>query len=274
MRQSGMDLDRYRVAPGSAVSLADHDPDDDGGGSLTKESAQEPLAATSARIGELQEMVFAGGQHKVLIVLQGMDTSGKDGTIKHVFADTNATGVSVVSFKKPTETELAHDYLWRVHAQVPDAGRMTIFNRSHYEDVLVVRVDELVPEAQWRRRYRHIRELERMLADEGTLVRKFFLHISKDEQRDRLRARLEDPTKTWKFQEGDLGVRERWDDYQRAYEEALSETSTDDAPWYVVPANRKWYRNLVVANVLIESLEGLDLRYPAPDPGLADLRID
>jgi PPK2 family polyphosphate:nucleotide phosphotransferase len=269
-----MDLDRYRVAPGTDISLEDWDPDDDGPGSRTKEQGQKAAEKSGERLGELQELLFAGAQHKVLIVLQGMDTSGKDGTIKHVFGHTNAAGVDVASFKKPTETELAHDYLWRVHAQVPEAGRMTIFNRSHYEDVLVVRVDELVPEAQWRRRYRHIREFERMLAEEGTLVRKFFLHISKDEQRDRLQARLDDPTKTWKFQEGDLGVRERWDDYQRAYAEALGETSTDEAPWYVVPANHKWYRNLVVASVLIEALDGLDLRYPRPAPGLTDLEID
>jgi len=268
-----MDLDRYRVAPGSKVSLEDWDPDDDGGGHLTKGTAQEPLAESSERLGELQEVLFAAAERKVLIVLQGMDTSGKDGTIKHVFRATNAAGVSVASFKKPTDTELAHDFLWRVHAQVPEAGRMTIFNRSHYEDVLVVRVSDLVPEERWRRRYRHIRELERLLHDEGTLVLKFFLHISKDEQRDRLQARLDDPTKVWKFQEGDLGVRERWDDYQRAYEDALSETSSDEAPWYVVPANRKWFRNLLVANVLIRELEDLDLRYPEPGPELEGLKI-
>jgi PPK2 family polyphosphate:nucleotide phosphotransferase len=216
---------------------------------------------------------WADGRHRLLVVLQAMDTGGKDGTVKAVFRTMHPLGVRVASFKQPSEAERAHDYLWRVHAQVPADGEITIFNRSHYEDVLVVRVHDLVPRARWERRYDHIVDFERMLADEGTTIRKFFLHISEDEQAERLQARLDDPTKTWKFALGDLDERARWDDYQRAYEEALSRTSTEAAPWYVVPANRKWYRNEVIAQVLVETLESLDLRYPDPPPDLDQVRI-
>jgi PPK2 family polyphosphate:nucleotide phosphotransferase len=263
-----IDPDRYRVRPGTKVDLSDLTSTTTDGFDGTKEDSAELLEAMNLRVAELQEMLYAESRHKVLIVLQGMDTSGKDGTIKHVFHTVNPSGVQVASFKAPTEVELAHDYLWRVHEHTPRRGRMAIFNRSHYEDVLVVRVHELVPEEVWRRRYDHITAFEEMLADEGTVIVKLFLHISKEEQRERLQSRLDDHAKRWKFQVGDLDERALWDRYQEAYEDAISATSTDRAPWYVVPADRKWYRNLVVSQLLIDTLEGLDMSFPEPDADL------
>ncbi len=206
------------------------------------------------------------------VVLQGMDTSGKDGSVRHVMRGVSPQSVRAVSFKKPTEIELAHDFLWRVHAQVPAAGEIAIFNRSHYEDVLVVRVHSLVPEPVWRKRYAQIRDFERMLAETGTTILKFFLHIGKEEQRERLEARIKDPTKRWKFQHGDLEERKLWGEYTKAYEDALEETSSGDAPWIIVPANKKWFRNYVVAKTIVETLDGLKMKYPAPD--LRGERID
>jgi PPK2 family polyphosphate:nucleotide phosphotransferase len=202
-----------------------------------------------------------------------MDTAGKDSTIRHVFRAVDPIGVKVAAFKKPTEEELAHDYLWRVHPHTPGAGEISIFNRSHYEDVLVVRVHGLVPEKQWRRRYDHIRAFEQLLADEGTTIIKCFLHISPETQAERLQARLDDESKQWKFRKGDLAERALWPDYMAAYEEALSLTSTESAPWYVVPSDRKWYRNLIVGALLIRALEGLDMRYPEPEEDLAGVTI-
>lgn len=268
-----MDTDRYRVRPDTKLDLTDHDPDDFQGPKLAKEERAAALAPLAARLAELQERFFADGRHRLLVVLQGMDTAGKDGAIKDVFRDLDPLGVRVASFKKPSDDELAHDYLWRVHAQVPAASEIVIFNRSHYEDILVVRVHDLVPPAVWRRRYDHIADFERMLTDEGVTIRKFFLHIDKDEQAARLQARLDDPAKNWKFAVGDLAEREHWDDYQAAFTDALATTSTEAAPWYVVPANRKWFRNQVIAEVLIEALESLDLRYPDPEPELASVKI-
>ena len=200
------------------------------------------------RLAELQDVLYAQGEHRLLVVLQAMDTGGKDGTIRHVFNEVDPIGVRMQSFKKPTERELAHDYLWRVHPHVPGDGEVVVFNRSHYEDVLVVRVHGWVDDATARRRFGHIRDFERLLVDEGTTIVKLFLHISEDEQRERLQARLDEPDKRWKFSTGDLAERKRWDDYQRVYTEAIQETSTEDAPWYVVPADRKWYRNLVAVS--------------------------
>jgi PPK2 family polyphosphate:nucleotide phosphotransferase len=194
-----------------------------------------------------------------------MDTSGKDGTIRHVMGGFNPSGTRVASFRKPTIDELDHDYLWRVHRQLPGKGEVVVFNRSHYEDVLVVRVHELVPKAVWKRRYDQIRCFEQTQCEEGCVILKFFLHISEDEQRKRLQARIDDPTKRWKFQTGDLEERALWNDYRKAYEAALSKTSTDEAPWYVVPANQKWYRNYIVGSVIAETLERLDMKYPQPD---------
>lgn len=264
---------RHRITPDTVVDLGSLDPGDTSAFPGTKSDAKARLRTLNDRLEALQELLYAEGRHKVLIVLQATDTGGKDGTIRHVFEGVNPQGVKVASFKKPTPTELGHDYLWRIHADTPATGEITIFNRSHYEDVLVVRVHSLVDEATWSRRYDHINDFERMLADEGTTILKFFLHISKDEQAERLRGRLETPQKQWKFAAGDLAERERWDDYQVAFEDMLSRTSTEWAPWYVVPANRKWYRNLVVSEVVIATLEGLDMSYPPPDEGLANITI-
>ena len=269
-----MDTDRYRIAPGTEVDLARHDPRDKSLFDGDKEAGRAETKRLNERLEGLQELLWAEGRHKLLVVLQAMDAGGKDGTIRHVFDGTNPQGVKVASFKKPTERELAHDYLWRVHRHAPAAGEITIFNRSHYEDVLVVRVFELVPEARWRRRYRHIVEFERLLADEGTTIVKLFLHISKEEQKERFQARLDEPHKRWKFSKGDLGVRRRWDDYMRAFEEAIARTSTELAPWYVIPADRKWYRNLVISKILVGTLEGLDMSYPEPEEDLGDVVID
>jgi PPK2 family polyphosphate:nucleotide phosphotransferase len=255
---------RYRVKSGAKVDLDDFDAGetkliDD------KDVAVEKSAAIQESLGELQELLYATHQHKLLIILQGMDTSGKDGTVRHVMGGFNPAGVRVVPFKRPTEEELEHDYLWRVHRQVPGAGEVVVFNRSHYEDVLVVRVHELVPEDVWRARYDQINAFERLLVDTGTIVLKFFLHISRKEQRKRLQARIDDPTKRWKYQHGDLDERKLWDDYEKAYEEAIARTSTDYAPWYIVPADTKWYRNFIVGSVLQRALEKLDMKYPEID---------
>jgi PPK2 family polyphosphate:nucleotide phosphotransferase len=261
-----VDVDGYRVEQGDAVRLADRDPADARAfPDLDKDGGVGELRRLRGRLRALQELLAAEQQHRILVILQAMDTGGKDGTIRRVFEGVNPQGVQVTSFRVPTDRELAHDYLWRVHPHVPRDGQLAIFNRSHYEDVLVVRVRDLVAEDRWRRRYRHINEFERMLADEGTTILKFFLHISKDEQKERLKARLDEPDKRWKFRLADLAERERWDDYMRAYEEAIRETSTAAAPWWVVPANRKWYRDLVVCSVLVHTLEGLDMQWPEPD---------
>ena len=209
-----------------------------------------------------------------MVVLQAMDTGGKDGVIRHVFDGVNPQGVKVASFKKPTPIELSHDYLWRVHQNTPGKGEIVIFNRSHYEDVLVVRVHNLVPPEVWQKRYDHINAFERMLTDEGTKIVKFFLHISKDEQKERLQARLDTPDKQWKFAIGDLKERALWGDYTQAYEVALSKTSTEWAPWYVVPANRKWYRNLVIGTVMVQTLQGFGMQYPEAEAGLDSVVIE
>ncbi len=266
-------MERYRITPGTAVDLGSLDPADTSAFSNGKKGGKNRLKALNDRLESLQELLFAEGRHKVLIVLQATDTGGTDGTIRHVFEGVNPQGVKVASFKKPTLEELGHDYLWRIHAHTPRAGEITIFNRSHYEDVLVVRVHSLVGEATWARRYDHINDFEHMLADEGTTILKFFLHISKDEQAERLRARLATPDKQWKFATGDLAERQRWTDYQAAFEDMLSRTSTAWAPWYVVPADRKWYRNLVVSEVIIAALEGLDMRFPPPEESLDGIEI-
>ena len=255
---------RYRVRPGQRFRLADCDPDDNSTFDGEREAAEAEFAALNDRLEALQELLHAEGRHRVLVVLQAMDTGGKDGVIRKVFEGVNPTGVRVASFKVPTAPEMARDYLWRAHQQVPANGELVIFNRSHYEDLLVVRVHELAPEKRWRRRFDHIQAWEQMLADEGTTIVKFFLHISKDEQRQRLQDRLDDPEKHWKFSLGDLKEREHWHDYQAAYEEVIDRTSTDSAPWYVIPANRKWYRDLVICRILVATLESLDMTFPQP----------
>ncbi len=264
-------MDRYRIPPDTSVRLSRFDPSDTGG--VDEDEAQDRLKDLNRRLESLQELLYAEGKHKVLVVLQAMDTGGKDGVIRHVFEGVNPVGVKVASFGRPTEEALGHDYLWRIHAHTPGTGQITIFNRSHYEDVLVVRVHGLMPEGVWSRRYRHINEWERLLAEEGTIIRKFYLHISPEEQAERLQERLQDPTKRWKFKVGDLNERARWGDYMAAYEAVLSQTSTPWGPWYVVPANRKWYRNLVVATVLVETLAGLGMGYPPSEDDLSGVVI-
>jgi PPK2 family polyphosphate:nucleotide phosphotransferase len=255
----------YRVKPGSKVDLSKWDPDDVRGFAGDKKAGEQELLKLNKRLEALQELLYAEHKHKVLVVLQGMDTSGKDGVIRHVFEGVNPQGVRVAAFKQPTEEELRHDYLWRVHQQTPGSGEIVIFNRSHYEDVLVVRVHNIVPPQVWKRRYDHINRFERLLADEGATILKFFLHISPEEQKKRLQERLDDADKQWKFNVGDLAERKLWPDYQLAYEDALSKTSTSYAPWYIVPANKKWRRNLVISTVLVETLEKLKMRYPQPE---------
>jgi len=266
-------MQRYRVEPGTHIDLTQIDPADRSAFEGDKKAGRREARRLNARLEELQELLYAEGAHRLLVVLQAIDTGGKDGTIRHVFDGTNPQGVKVASFKQPTHEELAHDYLWRVHPHTPGNGEIAIFNRSHYEDVLVVRVHELVPEEMWSRRYDQINEFERMLTEEGTTIRKFFLHISKEEQRERLQARLDDPTKHWKFARSDLAERELWDSYQHAYEAALSETSTSWAPWYIVPSDHKWYRNLVISSVLVNTLEELQMEYPEAEGNLDDVVI-
>jgi PPK2 family polyphosphate:nucleotide phosphotransferase len=241
---------------------------------LSKEKAQGLTQANIARLDGLQFRLYAESRRSVLIVLQAMDAGGKDGVIRTVFGGLNNQGVQVTSFGKPTAHELAKDFLWRVHQHVPARGHIGIFNRSHYEDILIVRVHGLVPRKVWQRRYAHIRNFEQSLVDEGTVILKFMLHISKEEQKQRLQARLEDKTRNWKFDVHDLSERKRWDEYQRAYEDALLETSTRDAPWYVVPADKKWFRNYAISTIVRAHLEAMDLRFPPPPPGLDGLVID
>jgi PPK2 family polyphosphate:nucleotide phosphotransferase len=231
------------------------------------------LRALTNRLNELQGKLYAEARRAVLVVLQGRDSAGKDGTIRRVFGPLDPQGLRVTSFKVPSPLELSHDYLWRIHQAVPPKGEIGIFNRSHYEDVLVVRVDQLVPESVWRPRYEQINQFERFLAHNDVTILKFFLHISAAEQRTRLLARLNDPSKYWKFDEGDLRKREQWDTYTAAYEEMLTRTSTPEAPWYIVPADRKPVRNVVVAELVLNALERLDPRYPAPPKEVERLRL-
>ncbi|MBN1637484.1 MAG: polyphosphate kinase 2 family protein, partial [Ignavibacteriales bacterium] len=238
-----------------------------------KNSAKDKLKELNNKIEKLQEILFAQNKHKLLVILQAMDTAGKDGVIKDVFEGVNPQGVKVANFKKPTEEELSHDYLWRVHMHTPAKGEIVIFNRSHYEDVLVVRVHNLVPKEIWEKRYHHINEFEKLLTNEGTAILKFYLHICKDEQKERLQARLDDPSKHWKFNLDDLKERELWDEYIKAYEDVLNKTSTDYAPWYVIPSNKKWYRNIIVAEIIVDTLNKMRLEYPTSEKDLSNVEI-
>ncbi|GCE13869.1 PPK2 family polyphosphate kinase [Tengunoibacter tsumagoiensis] len=243
----------WKIAEDHKVKLKDYDPD-----FINKHVVQEQANAEMERLdqelSELQELLAAAQQNSLLMILQGMDTSGKDGTIRHVFSRINPQGCYVHSFKQPTDVELAHDFLWRVHTVTPGKGMMGIFNRSHYEDVLVVRVHDLVPEDVWSKRYKAINQFEKLLVDNNTIIIKFFLHISKDEQARRLEAREQDKDKAWKLSASDWAERKYWDDYQKAYEDVLSKCSTEESPWYIVPSNHKWYRNLVIAQTLVQTL--------------------
>lgn len=269
-----MKTKHYRVEPNKKVKLNAWDTNDNGGVEGGKDEGKARMLELNKQLEHLQELLYAEGKHKVLIVLQATDTGGKDGTIRHVFDGVNPQGVKVASFKKPTEEELSHDYLWRIHQHTPASGEIVIFNRSHYEDVLVVRVHNYVPEEVWSRRYEHINAFEKMLADEGTTILKFYLHIDKDEQKERLQARLDEPDKNWKFSKGDLAERKLWDQYQDAFEDMLEKTSTKWAPWYVIPANRKWFRNLLISNIIVETLESLNMEYPKAEEGLNEIVIE
>ncbi len=266
-------MELYRVKPGQPVNLAEWDTRDKGD-FADKAAGKKALKPLNKQLESLQELLYAEQKQRVLIVLQAMDTGGKDGTIRHVFDGANPQGVKVASFKVPTPEELSHDYLWRVHKQTPGRGEIVIFNRSHYEDVLVVRVHNLVPETTWRKRYAQINAFEQLLAEEGTTILKFFLYISKAEQKERLQDRVDEPDKRWKFSLGDLAERARWGEYMAAYEEALSQTSTEWAPWYIVPADRKWFRNWLVSQIIVERLNGLQMSYPQPETDLTDVVIE
>lgn len=255
-----------RPAPHTDIDLSLVDANYDGG--MEKEATKAQTKILRQRLSELQEILYAQGKYALLVVLQAMDAGGKDSTINKVFTGVNPQGFKISSFKKPTELELDHDFLWRVHQQVPPKGYIGIFNRSHYEDVLVVRVNNLVPPDVWRGRYAHINNFEKLLADSGVVIRKFYLHISKDEQKERFQDRLDDPSKHWKFSKGDLPVREQWDEYMLAFQDALTACNTDYAPWHIIPANRKWVRNYLVTKILVETLESMPLAYPPEEEGL------
>jgi PPK2 family polyphosphate:nucleotide phosphotransferase len=266
-------MKRYRVKPGIRVDLKDWDPSDTSGCDGSKDKARAALTRLHEKLRRLQEVLYAERRHRVLVILQAMDTGGKDGTIRQVFEGVNPQGVRVAAFKRPTPEELDHDYLWRIHKRVPARGEIVIFNRSHYEDVLAVRVLDLVPKSTWSKRFDQINDFERMLADEGTTILKFYLHIDKAEQARRLQARLDDPEKHWKFNPEDLDTRRLWPEYMKAYEAVLRQTSTPWAPWHVVPSNHKWYRNFVVARILVDALRGLRMEYPKADYDPAKIRI-
>ena len=267
-------MKNYQIKPETKVKLSKWDPNDTGDFKGGKEEGLAKLEKLNSKLEALQELLFAEHKHKVLVVLQAMDTGGKDGAIRRVFDLVNPAGVRVASFKAPTPEELDHDYLWRVHKQVPAKGELVVFNRSHYEDVLVVRVHNYVSPEVWGKRFDQINEFERSLAENGTTILKFYLHIDLDEQKERLQARLDDPTKRWKFRLGDLEERKLWPDYMKAFEDVLSKTSTEHAPWYIVPANRKWFRDLVISSVLVDTLEGLKMSYPESEENLDGVVIE
>jgi PPK2 family polyphosphate:nucleotide phosphotransferase len=256
----------YRVKAGHKVKLSKY-ATDDAGDFKDKVDAEGPTEKNLKRLRKLQALLYA-------VVFQAIDAGGKDGCIDHVFSGVNPQGCQVTSFKAPTPLELGHDFLWRIHTAAPRKGMIGIYNRSHYESVLVERVKDLVPKKVWSKRYDHINAYEELLADEGTVILKFFLHISKDEQKDRLQDRLEDPSKNWKFDPRDLEERKHWDAYMEAYEDALEKCSTDSAPWFIVPADHKWFRNWVISDTLVRTLEKLDMEYPLPAPGIEKLKVE
>jgi PPK2 family polyphosphate:nucleotide phosphotransferase len=263
----------HRIAPGQVVKLTEIDAD---GKELhdDKSQAKEEFDTLRDELAEWQQKLYAENKRKLLVVFQAIDAGGKDGTIRAVFSGVNPQGVRVTSFKAPTAQELAHDFLWRVHRTVPAAGMIGVFNRSHYEDVLVVRVENLVAEDVWRPRYEQINAFENLLVHTGTTIVKFYLHIDKDEQKKRFQERVDDPTKWWKFSFEDLEKRKLWDGYMEAYEEMLGRTSPEWAPWYVIPANQNWYRNLAVARVLVDTLKRLDPQYPEPKNDLTGIVVE
>jgi PPK2 family polyphosphate:nucleotide phosphotransferase len=266
-------MNRYMVRPGSPARIDRVDPGDASGFEGSKERGLKKLEKLTTRLEELQDLLYADHRHALLIVLQGMDSAGKDATIRRVFSGVNPEGVRVASFKVPSALESDHDFLWRAHQQVPARGEMVLFNRSHYEDVLITRVHGLIRKPVWERRYREINEFERSLTEEGTTILKFFLHLSRDEQKRRLKERLDDPTKHWKFRESDVEERQRWPEYMAAYEEALTKTSTHWAPWYIVPSDRRWLRDLIVSKQIVRTLEAFRMRYPPLPRELRSTRV-
>lgn len=273
IREKRMTAERWRVAPGSTVDLAGINPGDTG--EFRDKAAAKPATdADLERLRDLQELLYVDDRYALLLVLQGMDTSGKDGTIKHLSGGISLIGGEVTNFKAPTSAELQHDFLWRIHQHAPERGRIGIFNRSHYEDVLIVRVHNLVPRSVWEGRYDQINAFEGMLAQNSTIVLKCFLHISNEEQRERLQARVDNPAKWWKLNPEDVKERARWPEYQAAYEAVLARCSTDAAPWYVIPSDKKWFRNYAVTRLLVETLEGLHLRPPEPTFDPKGVRIE
>jgi PPK2 family polyphosphate:nucleotide phosphotransferase len=259
-------MERYWVKPGNRVDLSKIDSGEKtlfaGANKLEFEPQFKQL---QDQLQDLQKILYSQNKHRILVVMQAMDTGGKDGCIKHVFSHIDPQGIHVRSFKKPSEEELSYDFLWRVHSKVPHRGQLVIFNRSHYEDIIAVRVKKLFPDEVWQRRQRHVVDFERMLAEEGTTIVKIFLHISKKEQKRRLEDRLKNPEKHWKFNPDDLADRARWDDFMIAYEDVITSTSTEHAPWFIVPADRKWYRNLCVARIMLDTLKSLNMKLPAVD---------
>lgn len=262
---------RFAVAPGAKVHLAKIDPDDKGG-HVSHDAARPEIQKQVERIDRLQYLLYANSRQSLLIVLQGVDAAGKDGVIRHLFTGMNPQGTRVATFKQPSRAELAHDFLWRVHQSAPARGEAVIYNRSHYEDVLIVRVRDLVPRAVWSKRYELINGFERMLTENGTHILKFYLHISKREQLKRFKARLDDPARQWKISDSDYTERELWPRYIEAYEEALARTSTKSAPWFVIPANHKWFRNLAISQIVADTLAEMDLKTPSPQVDLAEIR--
>jgi PPK2 family polyphosphate:nucleotide phosphotransferase len=263
--------EEFRVEPGRKIDLekidADWKPD-----GLSRGEAEEEFNGLTEKLRGLQHLMYAENKSSLLVVLQGRDAAGKDGTIRHVFGPMNPQGCKVTSFKVPSKIELAHDFLWRCHIAAPQRGQVGIFNRSHYEDVLVVRVHDLVPKSVWSRRFELINAFERMLIHNRTKILKFYLHIDRDEQLERFKKRIDNPKKNWKISDADYSERPLWDEYTEAFEEALSKCSTDDAPWFVVPANRKWARNLAVARIVVEAMESLDMRFPEPEVDMDEIR--
>ena len=266
-------LEKCIVKPEKKFRLSGADPDSTLG-LKDKEEAKVLLQENRKKLGELQEVFYASREKGLIIVLQAMDAGGKDGTIRHVMHGVNPQGCRVAGFKAPSTDELSRDYLWRIHQQVPPRGEIAIFNRSHYEDVLVVRVHSLAPKGTWSRRYHHINEFERMLVEEGFIIRKFFLYISKDEQKKRFEERLRDRRKNWKFSLGDVEERAYWDTYMEAFEDVVNKCSTSEAPWFVIPSDRKWVRNVAVSSILVKTLEDLRLEFPAPREDLSKIKID
>lgn len=267
--------EKYRVSHQDKFKLKDHATDDKSffthGG---KDDHGSYLNELTDELKALQNVLYAEGKHRVLVVIQAMDTGGKDGTVKSVFSKVDPQGIHVEPFKKPNEDELARDFLWRVHKKVPQNGEIVVFNRSHYEDIIAVRVKNIYPKSVWKPRYQHIIDFEKMLVDEGTTIVKLFLNISKDEQKMRLQARLDNPAKHWKFNPDDLKDRARWDEFQEVYQDVICKTGTKHAPWYVIPADRKWYRNLVVARIMVDTLKGLNMEFPVSDWIAEDISID